>query len=156
MMTEDEFNTFTQLALRELESKQKALTYSLRSCKRCKLEEKTSKLLFADENNQPQTEALVTPIGEYNELFQTWRWGWDLHGLDKGMVKKAEQLKRLYQYTGLEMFQRGQIDITEEHVDELLAMSIYQLSSQGYIRLPRRNPRLYMSVDEILIYTRPL
>jgi hypothetical protein len=106
-------------------------------------------LEFRDGEGTPRVGATVVPIGSHAPAAGTWMWAWANESIVPNLRTKAEALRRLSGATGMELFDRPTISVTEEMPWELTAIAVHQLHALGAYRAPGERSDLYMAITGV-------
>jgi hypothetical protein len=156
-MTEEEFDSFLQLAMAELQKKQDQLAtdFGLGSFSRWWFDQKSETLQFFNQSGSVVLEASIIDIGSYAAISNTWKWAWSNDSILPALRAKADCLKELEDITGYEIFGNDQpIEVDEPMAWELAAIAVKHLGALGCYRAPMTTgPRTFLALMSI---TRPL
>jgi hypothetical protein len=132
-MTDEEFDLFVEESTKELNRKQKSLvkTYRLGKWDEYFYDTPSGELQFKDNKGAVQVRADTVPLGSYSTTSGTWQWAWANKSTPTAVRKQAEELKKLFKRTGIDVFKMPAIEIDEPMVWELAAMSVSHLGAKG-------------------------
>ena len=132
-MNDEEFDLFVQEATDELTDKQKSLEKSYRLGKWADYfyDAPSGELQFKDKSGKVQVRADTVPLGSYSSKSGTWQWAWANKSMPADVRKQAEELKKLFKLTGMEVFKMPAIEVDESMVWELAAMSVSHIDAKG-------------------------
>jgi hypothetical protein len=148
MMTDEEFDTFVEQAIDQLQRKQDILIESnrLETYPDYWFQQDTGTLQFKKADGKVAVEASIIPIGSFSSRSETWQWAWANQSVIAQLREKAESLKGLFDLTGMDVFQKPTVEADEDMAVELAAMSVLYLESLGSYRIPMPEHQLMMFV----------
>lgn len=151
MMTDDEFDTFVEQAVEQLQRKQDQLTESNRlgTYPDFWFQQETGTLQFKESDGTVALEATIIPIGSFSTRSMTWQWSWANQSVIGPLREKAESLKGLFDLTGINIFQTPTFEADEEMAWELAAMSVRYLESLGCYRMPMDHLMVFVAIETI-------
>lgn len=132
-MTDEEFDLFIEESTNELERKQKSLekSYRLGKWDEYFYDAPSGALQFKDKQGTVQVRADTIPLGSYSTTSGTWQWAWANKSMPAAVRTQAEELKKLFQRTGVDGFEMPTLEVDESMVWELAAMSVSHLGAKG-------------------------
>ena len=108
-------------------------------------------LTFSTPGDAAALVAETTDIGSYSLKTKTWLWAWANESLTSGARAKADELKKLYEVTGMRVFIDAHFDCDEYLAWELAASSVEHLGGIGCYRGPVDHLWIFWSIDTIAI-----
>lgn len=137
-MNDEEFDQFMQEAMDGLERKQKSLekTYRLGKWDEFFYDAPSGELQFKDTAGAVRVRADTVPLGSYSSNSGTWQWAWANKSTPDAPREKAEELKKLFELTGMDVFQMPTIEVEESMVWEIAAMCVSHLEAMGCYHMP--------------------
>lgn len=150
-MTDEEFDAFLEQTREELQRKQDALMakYRLGTFPSYWFNQPSGTLEFRDGKGTAHIGATVVPIGSHAPAASTWMWAWANESIVPDLRIRAEALRELAGATGMELFDRPVINVTEEMPWELTAVAVHQLRAAGAYRAPGDRSDLYMAITAV-------
>jgi hypothetical protein len=150
-MTERRFERFMEDCLEALERKNDALTerYGMGNYARWNHDGQLGLLSFSNPANEISLVAETTDIGSYSLETNTWLWAWANESLPDEERTKALKLKKLYDTTGMRIFEDAHFDCDQYLAWELAAASVEHLGSLGCYRGPADHLWVFWSIDRI-------
>lgn len=132
-MNDEEFDVFVQESTDELDRKQKSLEKSHRLGKWAEYfyDTPSGELQFKDKSGKVQVRADTFPLGSYSTNSSTWQWAWANKSTPADVRKRAEELKKLFKLTGMEVFKMPTIEVDDSMVWQLAAMCVSHLDAKG-------------------------
>jgi len=148
MMTDEEFDTFVEQAIDQLQRKQDKLIESnrLETYPDYWFQQDTGTLQFKKADGTVGVEASIIPIGSFSTRSQTWQWAWANQSIIAPLREKAKSLKGLLDLTGMDVFQKPTVEADEDMAVDLAAMSVLYLESLGSYRIPMPEHQLLVFV----------
>ncbi|MBF5005118.1 DUF6882 domain-containing protein [Diaphorobacter caeni] len=145
-MSAADFESFVDIAVDELSSKQDALIseHGFGGFARWYFDQASEKLEMFDEEDRKLFEADVIDIGSYSSSSGTWKWAWSNESVLPALREKSAVLKALERTTGRRMFIVPEaFKLDEECMAwELAALCVQQLRAMGVYRAPDSAGRL--------------
>jgi hypothetical protein len=150
-MTEAQFEEFIAHCVADAQRKNDALDaeHGLHSFARWDDDGDRQMLVFSNPGELDVLEAKVTSIGSYSLQTQTWLWAWANDSLTEAAREQASKLKRLFERTGMRVFNDPHMNCDEFLAWELAAAAVDELGSLGCYREPVGHLWIFVSVDEI-------
>jgi hypothetical protein len=150
-VTDEEFDAFLEQTREELQLKQDALMakYRLGTFANYWFDQPSGTLEFRDGNGKPHVGATVVPIGSHAPAAGTWMWAWANESIIPDLRTRAEALRQLAGATGIELFDRPMISVSQEMPWELTAIAVHQLRALGAYRAPGERSDLYMAITGV-------
>lgn len=136
-MTAEEFGSFLEESLDELEAKQESLQsrFNLGTHERFVIDYEACTLTFF-KNEAPRAEAVILPVSTHVPSKQSLRWSWANGSLPLKTRELASQVKALLDITGFEVFASETVECDESMAWEMTAMACRALSAEGAYRVP--------------------
>src|SRR4051794_17345105 len=96
-MTDEEVDAYLAAARAHTNQKQGELihAFGIGGFPRYWFDQTAGTLQFRNDREEPQVEALFTPIGSYAPKSSTWQWGWANHSLTDLLRERAGKLRML-------------------------------------------------------------
>lgn len=147
-MTDDEFETFVQDAVKELKDKQDALTadYGLGGHASFWFDQPSGTLEFRDETGRSRLKAQVIPLGSHSPRTSTWVWAWSNESILPELRSRAEPLKELGAKTGMASLSQPRLNVSDDMPWELAAFGVQHLRALGAYRAPGKTSDLYLAI----------
>jgi hypothetical protein len=153
-MNDDEFDAFAQEANDELDSKQTSLEKKFQLGKWAAFfyDTPSGLLQFKDKSEKVRVEAQTSPIGSFSSKSDTWQWAWANKSTPPDVRKQAEELKKLFKLTGMDVFKMPTVEVDESMAWELVAMCVKHLQSLGCYAMSAGsdgNLQVFVAIREI-------
>lgn len=149
-MEDDEFESFIDTSIDNLEAKQSNLEekYGLGYFDRYDLDVENEVITFSSSSGK-RLKATFIPIGTFSPDKSSWMWAWNNQAFTDSLRAKSEKLQSLSDLTGFEMFTNPTAEVDENMAWEMVAMSIHILESQGVYRAPANDLCYFYALDSI-------
>lgn len=152
-MTEEQFQSFIESSMAELQSKQNHLqeAFLLGEWPRWWFDQEREVIQFLDEHNSVAVEADTINIGSFAPSSNSWKWAWSNQSVLPALREKSERIKQLSDVTGIELFSfENPFDADEHMAWELAAMAVKQLQAEGLYRAPSSNgPHIFLALTAV-------
>lgn len=153
-MNDEEFDKYLEDACDELDQKHQALVneFGFGGHDNFVVEYEKQSLMFFDKE-RPVVEASILPVASHIPEKESLVWFWSNHRLPEQIRKHSSAVKKLFDVTGYEVFNKPSVKCDENMAWEIAAMACKCLGAEGVYRIPQGNMHSYVLLTEVRHYS---
>lgn len=147
-MTDEDFNSYLESALDELETKQNLLAakYGLGHHERFVVEYEQLTLSFFD-RERPSAIARILPVATHVPDKNSLRWAWANEMFSQPVQQLSKAVVELHAVTGFDLFVQETVECDESMAWEIAALACKCLGKAGVYRIPHATLHCYVLIE---------